>query len=145
LDLGSKFPSMKGIELYPKLAVGLQSQSDLFTVWSAEVAYGVLGLDGSLGYSSEKIQVPGEGYITLSAHAPSRITLTLKKPVMVSGYCSPTSMNPPELHFINFGKTTQSGEQTLARRLEPGTHTLSVETSSMVCAHSVWLLKIQTE
>ena len=73
-----------------------------FKILNQQVANGNIGAFGELGYISEEevnVVLNEKGILTLSAHAPSKITIENKGFLSVRGYCSPTSKIPPTMVF----------------------------------------------
>jgi len=117
-----------------------------FEIIYNKVQHGVLGLYGKLGFvepdGTDTIDV--EGYETISAHAPSVVKIRTYKPCILKGYVSPTSKITPKMTFIcdenTLGDLTHSNSSTNEYYLEPGEHTLLVNTENIEWAHSVWIL-----
>ena len=84
---------------------------------------------------------------TLAAHIPSEVTIELKYPVFLEGYCSGTAQYPPALSFICdedlLGIVQQRGKRTPCKRLEKGLHTLKVKSDSMAWGQSIWLFHLK--
>lgn len=119
-----------------------------FNILSYEVSHGTIGVFGKLGYTSENISdviIDEQNIYPLSAHAPSKILINTKVPFQIRGYCSTTSQQCPKLSFKcndNFlGYVTKSGNGTGYFELNPGKYELTVETSTLHWAHSVWIFK----
>lgn len=118
-----------------------------FKVEHFQVFYGTLGLGGSLGYNENGITSVGfdqKNIHSLSAHAPSKVIIKTIVPLVIKGYCSPTAITPPTMHFWCddqlLGKISIAGKFTPAIIIAPGIHKLKIVTSVKEYAHSVWLL-----
>ena len=120
-----------------------------FNILSYQVSYGTIGLFRKLGYISENVSdviIDEKEVHTLSAHAPSKIIITNKQPLLIRGYCSPSSKVCPTLIFKCdngiVGIINSVGQKTASYNIAPGKHELVIETNTSEWAHSVWLINV---
>ena len=134
-------------EVYRSVYVNVKDFPFIFLNW--KVQFGDIGLNDRLGYVTGKtvtVKHP-EGYISISAHAPSMIELELKTPVEFRGMINETSEVSPFMIFIVDGDIIGSLNQvdllTDPIVLTPGKHTFEVRsTNGGDWGHSVWLYKL---
>ena len=117
----------------------------------AEVAVGQLGLGGKLGYSTpmgDSVVASGieEGSITLSAHAPSELSIRTSCPMRVRGVLSGTAgsrIHLPATFVINdhpIGQVQGPFDSTGTVILPAGDHCLRVASRSPEERQTVWIL-----
>jgi hypothetical protein len=127
-----------------------------FHVHSAQVAWGELRTDGSLGYDGSCCPAPRSradlaGAALISAHAPSRVEIELDAPASVSGVLNASAQfdprNPVEFwadwNFI--GEATVPGSVTDGFTLSAGRHVLVTTASEPHSRHAIWALREATE
>ena len=133
----------------PLLATRSMKRNDLplprgMASMSGQIAYGSIGLEGSLGYDGLKLTLPPRlsNYEAISAHAPSVLEITLDEPIALVGYLDISSKFRGECRFWVdenwLGDAFFAGQQTREIVLEPGSHRLEITANDKNNRHTVW-------
>lgn len=129
------------------------SGNDRFFDVSGSVGHGVIGLDGSLGFHGGLVNETHcrrslSGLATISAHAPSTLTLRLHQPARIFGFLNSSSKsdwaNPVEFwaDFNFVGRCVEACDETKDIFLDSGEHVLHARCARSAASfgHSVWAL-----
>ena len=118
-----------------------------FQIMFFRVCHGNLGLSGNLGYSENQVSTidfPEKDVHIISAHAPSKLVIKFNVPLTIRGYCSPTAVIPPRLEFFcdqrSIGIVSQEKKTTAKVNIPTGIHKLTITSSTIEWAHSIWIL-----
>lgn len=113
----------------------------------SRVGYGSLGLRGMLGVGAKKIHRPEDGQLwtMIGAHAPSELTVTVRKPILVYA-----GMDNRENAWEEIGASVdgeplgtlrKAGSTTNALRIDPGKHVLKFDVADNRAAMTIWFFK----
>ncbi len=131
-------------------------RQESFEILDAHVSWGVLGLNGYLGYDGTgrgdfRVQISGIELSSLewhfvSAHAPSRLTIQVREALACLGFLNKTASdlpaNPTIFRIDGNDLSTITGPQhrTAVITLERGLHVLEVTCDNIRERHSVWAI-----
>jgi len=128
--------------------------SELFSIVSATVGHGAIGLDGKLGYREpvgDDVLIPtaAPGSEFISAHAPSEVRIRVAAPAAIHGALNYSARiddgNPVAFavdgHTIGFA--SRPCDVTAAVRLDPGNHVLAAwhRGPNHGYRHAIWALR----
>lgn len=122
------------------------SMSGPVKIENSEVGYGSIGLNGSLGYESRRVNIPSSDKkdIFISAHAPAKIEIELD--TAVEAYGAVNASGSPHVPISAMADGEQLGELshanavTARRYLKRGKHVLEFSTKDNRAAHSVFVI-----
>lgn len=107
------------------------------------MGYGTLGIGGNLGYENKYVSMKShKGWNWLSAHAPSRVWITVKSPVQIIGAVDESSDLKKDADFLidnkSIGTLKEKCSTTPVRILEPGSHSIEIRITDNRSAHTLW-------